>query len=104
MYGADVIKLNVEVSVSGSAVFNIDADDASQEPNHGVWPALRLLLLSFLTSLLDFLDLADGEAQAPHIALQLGRDIWWQRHALRVWSVARRSTAWTHGSNHLRRN
>src|SRR3984893_12085398 len=43
--------------------FNANADDPSQEPHHGVWPGLRLLLQSFLTSLLDFLDLADEEAQ-----------------------------------------
>jgi len=33
--------------------FNADADDPSHEPNHGVWPGLRLLLQSFLTSLLE---------------------------------------------------
>jgi acetate kinase len=36
-----------------------------------------------LTSLLDLPDLADDKAQPRHIALQLGRDIWRQRRALR---------------------
>jgi len=54
--------------------FNADADDPSHEPNHGVWPGLRLLLQSFLTSLLDLPDLADDKAQPRHIALQLGRE------------------------------
>src|SRR6202162_4650191 len=45
--------------------------------------ACGLLLQSFLTSLLDLLDLADDEAQARHIALQLGRDIRRQHRALR---------------------
>jgi hypothetical protein len=63
--------------------FNADADNPSQLPNHGVWPGLRLLLQSFLTSLLDLPDLADDKAQPRHGALQLGQDIWRQRHALR---------------------
>src|SRR5207245_5490254 len=63
--------------------FDANADDPSQESNHGVWPALSLLLQSFLTSLLDLPDLADDEDQPRHIALQLGRDIWRQRQALR---------------------
>src|SRR4030088_1951761 len=63
--------------------FNADADDPSHEPNHGVWPGLRLLLQSFLTSLLDLPDLADDKAQPRHIALQLGQYIWRQRRALR---------------------
>jgi hypothetical protein len=54
-----------------------------QLPNHGVWPGLRLLLQSFLTSLLDLPDLAGDKAQPRHGALQLGQDIWRQRHALR---------------------
>src|SRR3984893_4377951 len=37
--------------------FNADADNPSQLPNHGVWPGLRLLLQSFLTSFLDLPDL-----------------------------------------------
>jgi hypothetical protein len=49
----------------------------------GVWLGLGLLLQSFLTSRLDLFDLADDEAQARHIALQLGRDIRRQRRALR---------------------
>src|SRR5216683_7409921 len=36
--------------------FNANADDPSHEPNHCVWPGLRLLLQSFLTSLLDLPD------------------------------------------------
>jgi hypothetical protein len=63
--------------------FNADADDPSHASNHGVRPGLRLLLQSFLTSFLDLPHLADDEAQPRHIALQLGRDIWRQRHALR---------------------
>src|SRR6202022_648005 len=63
--------------------FDADADDPSQVPYHGVWFGLGLLLQSFLTSPLDLLDLADDEAQARHIALQLARDIRRQRRALR---------------------
>src|SRR6202047_2429641 len=63
--------------------FNADADNPRQLPNHGVWPGLRLLLQSFLTSVLDLSDLADDKAQPRHIALQLGQGIWRQRHALR---------------------
>src|ERR1700694_2766096 len=63
--------------------FNTDANDPSQQPNHGVWPGLRLLLQSFLTSFLDLPNLADDEAQPRHVALQLGQYIWWQQHALR---------------------
>jgi hypothetical protein len=64
-------------------ILNANADDPSQVPYHGVWPGLGLLLQSFLTSLLDLLDLADDEAQPRYIALQLGRDIRRQRRALR---------------------
>src|SRR5712672_562727 len=63
--------------------FNADADDPSQVPYHGVWLGLGLLLQSFLTNPLDLLDLADDDAQARHIALQLGRDIRRQHRALR---------------------
>src|SRR5205085_12170483 len=63
--------------------FDAKADDPSQVPYHGVWLGLGLLLQSFLTSRLDLFDLADDEAQARHIALQLGRDIRRQRRALR---------------------
>jgi len=63
--------------------FNADTDDSSQQPHHGVWPGLRLLFQSFRTSILDFLDLADDEAQPRYIALQLRRDIWRQGRALR---------------------
>jgi hypothetical protein len=55
--------------------FDTNTDDPGQQPNHGVWLRLGLLLQSFLTSRLDLLDLADDEAQPRHIALQLGRDI-----------------------------
>src|ERR1700730_5065581 len=48
--------------------FNADADNPSQLPNHGVWPGLRLLLQSFLTSFLDLPDLADNKAQPRHVA------------------------------------
>src|ERR1700757_1453250 len=58
-------------------------DDAGQPPNHGVVPGLRLLLQLFLTSFLDFSDLADDKAQPRHVALQLGQGVWRQRHALR---------------------
>src|SRR5438105_1616281 len=60
-----------------------NTDDSGQPPNHGVGPGLRLLLQSFLTSFLDFSDLADDKAQPRHIALQLGQGVWRQRHALR---------------------
>src|ERR1700730_13023487 len=63
--------------------FSADPDNRDQLPNHGVWPGLRLLLQSFLTSCLDLPDLADHKAQPRHVALQLGQDIWRQRHALR---------------------
>src|SRR5438874_3854272 len=63
--------------------FDTNTDDSGQPPNHGVGPGLRLLLQSFLTSVLDFSDLADNKAQPRHIALQLGQGIWRQRHALR---------------------
>src|SRR6516225_5226631 len=56
--------------------------DSGQPPNHGVGPSLRLLLQSFLTSCLDFSDLADNKAQPRHVALQLGQGVWWQRHTL----------------------
>jgi hypothetical protein len=48
-----------------------NTDDSGQQPNHGVGPALRLLLQSFLTSVFDLSDLADNKAQPRHIALQL---------------------------------
>src|SRR6266478_7908196 len=60
-----------------------NTDDSGQQPNHGVWPGLRLLLQSFLTSFLDLRDLADNKAQPRHVALQLGHGIWRQRYALR---------------------
>src|SRR6202030_3070834 len=56
----------------------------------GLRPGFRLLLQSFLTSLLDLPDLADDKAQPRHIALQLGQDIWRQRRAL--WGVHRCET------------
>ena len=56
--------------------FNADADDPSHLPDYGVWLGLGLLLQSFLTSLLDLLDLADDKAQPRHVALQLGQYIW----------------------------
>ena len=46
-------------------------------------PGLRLLLQSFLTSVLDLPDLADNKAQPRHVTLQLGQGVWRQRHALR---------------------
>src|ERR1700739_3554602 len=55
---------------------------SGQQPNHGVGPGLRLLLQSFLTSFLDFSDLADNKAQPRHVTLQLGQGVWRQRHAL----------------------
>ena len=60
-----------------------NTDDAGQPPNHGVVPGLRLLLQLFLTSFLDFSDLADDKAQPRHVALQLGQGVWRQRQALR---------------------
>src|SRR6478736_1362709 len=60
-----------------------NTNDPGQPPNHGVGPGLRLLLQSFLTSVLDFSDLADDEAQPRHVTLQLGQGVWRQRHALR---------------------
>src|SRR5438270_289750 len=60
-----------------------NTDDASQPPNHCLGPSLRLLLQSFLTSVLDFFDLADDKAQPCHLTLQLGQGVWWQRHAFR---------------------
>src|SRR5438874_6025698 len=65
--------------------FDTNTDDSGQPPNHGVGPGLRLLLQSFLTSVLDLSDLADDKAQPRYIALQLGQGIWWQRYAL--WGV-----------------
>src|ERR1700719_2769466 len=59
-----------------------NTNDPGQPPNHGVGPGLRLLLQSFLTSVLDLPDLADNKAQPRHIALQLGQSIWRQRHAI----------------------
>ena len=56
--------------------FDSDADDPSQVPYHGVWLGLGLLLQSFLTSLLDLLDLSGDEAQPRYIALQLSQCIW----------------------------
>src|SRR5438477_11579225 len=63
--------------------FDTNTDDSGQPPNHGVGPGLRLLLQSFLTSVLDFSDLAYNKAQPRQIALQLGQGVWRQRHALR---------------------
>src|ERR1700756_774213 len=40
-----------------------NTDDPGQPPNHGVGPGLRLLLQSFLTSVLDLPDLADNKDQ-----------------------------------------
>src|SRR5438270_5769604 len=60
-----------------------NTDDSGQPPNHCLGPSLRLLLQSFLTSVLDFFDLADNETQPRHVALQLGQGVWRQRHALR---------------------
>ena len=60
--------------------FNADADNL---PNHSVRPDLRLVLQSFVTSFLDLPEPADHKAQPRHVALQLGQDIWRQRHALR---------------------
>src|SRR5438105_7578051 len=60
-----------------------NTDDSGQPPNHGVGPGLRLLLQSFLASVLDLSDLADDKAQPRYIALQLGQGVWWQRHAFR---------------------
>src|ERR1700756_5566973 len=60
-----------------------NTDDPGQPPNHGVGPGLRLLLQSFLTSVLDLPDLADNKAQPRHVTLQLGQGVWRQRHALR---------------------
>ena len=51
--------------------FDTNTDDSGQQPNHGVGPGLRLLLQSFLTSYLDFPDLAHNKAQPRHIPLQL---------------------------------
>src|SRR5205814_5461089 len=45
--------------------------------------ALRLLLELFLTSLLDFPDRVQDEAQPRRVALQPGRYIWRQRRAVR---------------------
>jgi hypothetical protein len=42
----------------------------------------RAALIVF-ASVLDVPDLAHDEAQPRHIVLQLGRDIWRQRHTLR---------------------
>jgi len=63
--------------------FDADADDPNQVPYHGVWLGLGLLLQSFLTSLLDLLDLSGDEAQPRYLALQLSQCIWRQRRALR---------------------
>src|ERR1700692_122078 len=41
--------------------FKADADDPSHLPDHGVRPGFRLLLQSFLTSLLNLSDLARSE-------------------------------------------
>src|SRR5580700_1278269 len=60
-----------------------NTNDPGQPPNHGVGPGLRLLLQSFLTSVLDLPDLADNQAQPRHVALQLGQGVGRQRHALR---------------------
>src|ERR1700745_3778775 len=61
-----------------------NTDDSGQPPNHCLGPSLRLLLQSFLTSVLDFFDLADDKAQPCHVTLQLGQGVWRQRHALRT--------------------
>src|ERR1700741_1259111 len=63
--------------------FDTTTHAAGQPPNHGVGPGLRLLLQSFLTSVLDLPDLADNKAQPRHVTLQLGQGVWRQRHALR---------------------
>src|SRR3984893_15750183 len=60
-----------------------NTNDPGEPPNHGVWPGLRLLLQSFLTSFLDLPDLADNKTQPRHVALQLGQGVWRQRHAFR---------------------
>src|ERR1700731_4287576 len=60
-----------------------NTNDPGQPPNHGVGPGLRLLLQSFLTSVLDLPNLADNKAQPRHVTLQLGQGVWRQRHALR---------------------
>src|ERR1700736_1798912 len=60
-----------------------NTNDPGQPPNHGVGPGLRLLLQSFLMSVLDLPDLADNKAQPRHVTLQLGQGVWRQRHALR---------------------
>src|SRR5580704_11977499 len=60
-----------------------NTNDSGQQPNHGVGPALMLLLQSFLASFLDLSDLADDKAQPRHVALQLGQGVWRQRRALR---------------------
>jgi hypothetical protein len=57
----------------------------SQMRYHGVWPGLGLPLQSFLTSLLDLLDLANDEAQPRYIALQLGNIEVAQDAPLRKW-------------------
>src|SRR6476659_5663207 len=63
--------------------FDTNTNDSGQQPNHGVGPALSLLLESLLASFLDLSDLADNKAQPRHVALQLGQGVWRQRHALR---------------------
>src|SRR6202047_4867262 len=63
--------------------FDADADDPNQVPYHGVWLGLGLLLQSFLTSLLDLLDLSGDEAPPRYLALQLSQGIWRHRRALR---------------------
>jgi hypothetical protein len=55
---------------------NADPDDPSQQPNHGVWPGLRLLLQSFLTSLLDLLDLADDEPSRAMSRCNSAETLW----------------------------
>src|SRR5271165_4903881 len=60
-----------------------NTDDSGEQPNHGVGADLRLLLQSFLTSVLDLPDLADNKAQPRHVALQLGQGVWRRRRALR---------------------
>src|SRR5689334_628807 len=60
-----------------------NTNDPGQPPNHGVGPGLRLLLQSFLTSVLDLSNLADNKAEPRHVALQLGQGVWRQRHAFR---------------------
>jgi hypothetical protein len=62
-----------------------------------------LPLQSFLTSFLDFSDLADNKAEPRHVALQLGQGVWRQRHALRsvhaCQTLGRVAQGWFEGAN-----